>query len=159
MSYSPFQHRAVLMYSWAGIRPETYCSLCKCKTHVCWKKLHVNFRGGFCLYPMYFYLPLLFIFLNHEHCTIFFFFWINSAVLLCLLFSPIPHKSLRNTFSPVSGSLGSMEQGAFSPRLPHYQASPAQPFTGLSLKFMAPDQKRSLWSWKPGFFSLAVLSG
>lgn len=69
MSYSHFQCRAGLMYGWAGIRLETYCSSCKCKPSTYWKIMHWFQRRY--LSELHVLFSILFFF-YHEYCMVFF---------------------------------------------------------------------------------------
>lgn len=160
MSYSHFQCRAGLMYGWAGIRLETYCSSCKCKPSTYWKIMHWFQRRY--LSELHVLFSILFYFFIMNIAWFSFFLWIKSTVFcfgFCLfgfflsLFSFILHKHQRNTFPLVSDLPCCLDWGAFALRSPHYwrQPSPAH-------SFMAPHQKRSSKPWQLGFFSLSVLS-
>lgn len=98
MSYSHFQCRAGLMYGWAGIRLETYCSSCKCKPSTYWKIMHWFQRRY--LSELHVLFSILFYFFIMNIAWFSFFLWIKSTVFcfgfclfVCFFVSVLLHSS------------------------------------------------------------------
>lgn len=136
------------------------------------KKLHVNFRGGFCLYPMYFYLPLLFIFFKSWTLHDFFLFLnkLSSAIM-----SPVlPHSSqkpkkylfpckrlarqhgARSFFSPIASLPSQPSPALHRPKLEVYGTRSEEEFVVLKAWLLFPGC--AIWVIKKIFLPTSLAS-